>query len=55
MRLIPGLGRTGPTGVNQMQDYIALQSRHEPVALGRALIGLGLLVALLTSGLLAMS
>ena len=38
-----------------MQDYIALQPRREPVALGRALIVLGTLVALLTEGLLGMS
>jgi hypothetical protein len=37
-----------------MQDFIAIQPRHEPVSIVRAFIVLGLLAGLFTSGIAAL-
>lgn len=38
-----------------MQDFIALQPRHEPLSLVRAFIVLSLLTGLFTGGIVALS
>jgi hypothetical protein len=38
-----------------MQDYIVLQPRREPIALGRTFFVLGLMAALFTGGIVALS